>query len=129
MRALALLLLAAAPAWGQYLQPLAPPPDPLAETRICGAPARDARGEIRRSSAVITAFRRVHPCPSTGLTTGACPGWAIDHQIPLAVGGCDAVSNMGWLPLQLKACAGTVCKDRWERKVYAPAPQIVILER
>ncbi|WP_157119109.1 hypothetical protein [Azohydromonas lata] len=54
MRALALLLLAAAPAWGQYLQPLAPPLDPLAETRICGAPARDVRGEIKRSSAWVT---------------------------------------------------------------------------
>jgi hypothetical protein len=127
MRALALLLLAAAPAWCQCLQPLAPPPDPLAETRICGAPARYASGEIKRSSAVIAAFRRIHPCPSTGLTTGSCPGWQADHVLSLAAGGCDAVSNLQWLPVQIKTCAADWCKDRWERKVYAPVPQIVVI--
>lgn len=57
--------------------------------------------------------------PATGQHTGPCKGWAIDHVIPLAVGGCDAVSNLQWLPVEIKSCAGTVCKDRWERKVYA----------
>jgi hypothetical protein len=127
MRAVALLLLACAPAFGQYLQPLAPPVDPLQETRICGEPRRDADGSIHRSSAVLAAFRRIHPCPATGKSTGACVGWAIDHTIPLGVGGCDAVSNLQWLPVQLKSCAG-YCKDRWERKVYAPGPVLVNLE-
>lgn len=92
---------------------------PLDETRYCTVtPSRDADGSISRRADVIRAFRKIHPCPSTGLTTGRCPGWAIDHVIPLANGGCDAVSNLQWLPLELKTCA-KICKDRWERRVYA----------
>lgn len=102
----------------EYLQPLAPAIDPLKEYRQCGAPPRDADGVIKRSSAVIYAYRKLHPCPVTGKTTGACPGWAINHVIPLASGGCDAVSNMMWLPVQVKSCKLVWCVDRWERKYY-----------
>lgn len=91
---------------------------PLTETRYCGAPPRDAAGEIVRDARVARAFRRVHPCPSTGLATGACPGWSIDHVIPLACGGCDSVANMQWLPNEIKRAAGELPKDRWERRVY-----------
>ena|SRR5690348_15294764 len=94
-------------------------PSTAAELRYCAAaPMRDASGAIVRSQAVLSAFRRVHPCPVTGLLRGACPGWALDHVIPLDCGGCDAVSNLQWLPAALKSCAGTLCKDRWERKIY-----------
>lgn len=89
------------------------------ETRYCGEPRRNAQGEIVRRADVVAAFRQLYPCPATGRSTGACRGWAVDHVIPLAVGGCDAVSNLQWLPVEIKSCAGTVCKDRWERKVYA----------
>lgn len=67
---------------------------------------------------MLRAFRKLYPCPATGKTQGACDGWAIDHVIPLACGGCDAVSNLTWLPTAIKSCAGTTCKDRWERNVY-----------
>jgi len=90
----------------------------LDETRYCGDPKRDDRGRIVRRADVIAAFKREHPCPANGARTGSCPGWAIDHVIPLAVGGCDAVRNLQWLPVEIKSCAGTVCKDRWERRVY-----------
>lgn len=99
---------------------------PFDETRICGEPARDANGRIARSSEVLTAFKRIHPCPSTGLSTGACKGWAIDHVIPLACGGCDAVGNLQWLPNKLKSCAGD-CKDRWERKINCSPMQTGIM--
>jgi len=92
---------------------------PLDETRYCGAPKRDANGVIVRSSAVTAAFQRLHPCPSTNLKTGACPRWQKDHVLPLVNGGCDAVANMQWLPVEIKTCAGVFCKDRWERAVYA----------
>ncbi len=94
---------------------------PLAETRYCGAPARDAAGDIVRDARVARAFRKAHPCPSTGRTTGACPGWSIDHVIPLACGGCDSVANMQWLPNEIKRAAGELPKDRWERRVYCRA--------
>lgn len=93
--------------------------DPLVETRYCGAPKRNAAGVIVRRADVLAAFRKVHPCPSTMLLTGACPGWALDHVWPLAVCGCDSVANVQWLKNEIKSCAGTICKDRWERKVYS----------
>ena len=93
-------------------------PARLAETRYCGTPVRNADGSIKRSTAVVNAFKRAHPCPSTGLATGACPGWSANHTIPLACGGCDAVSNMDWMPAQIKSCSQPWCRDRWERNVY-----------
>jgi hypothetical protein len=48
----------------------------------------------RRSRAVAREFQREHPCPSTRLTTGACPGCWKDHIVPLACGGPDLASNM-----------------------------------
>ena len=93
--------------------------DALIDNRYCvGQPLRDKDGKIARREDVMAAFQKIHACPSTGLHTGACSGWAKDHVIPLAVGGCDSVSNMQWLPLSLKSCMGKVCKDRWERNVY-----------
>ena len=92
---------------------------PLDETRYCGPPKRDAEGAILRSYLVLKEFQALHPCPSTGLPTGACPGWSKNHIIPLACGGCDAVSNLQWLPVDVKACAGPHCIDRFERKIYA----------
>lgn len=90
----------------------------LAENRYCPPIRRGANGGIHRSAGIVAAFKREHPCPSTGLSVGRCDGWQIDHVIPLASCGCDAVSNMQWLPVQIKTCKGEFCKDRWERSVY-----------
>lgn len=125
MRALAVLLLAAAPAWGQYLQPF----DPLQDMPRVAEPVRNADGSIRRRSAVVAAFRRLHPCPSTGLTAGPCVGWAVDHVRPLACGYPDAVSNLQWLPHVLKSGPGALPKDRWERKVYCDRALVPMPER
>ena len=54
-------------------------------------------------------FQHLHPCPSTGRTTGACPGYVRDHIVPLCRGGSDSVTNMQW---QTTAEA----KDKWECK-------------
>ncbi len=70
---------------------------------------RDKHGKIERSSKAKDAFRKTHPCPSTGKTTGACPGYVIDHIRPLKRGGADSPSNMHW---QTKADAKA--KDKWE---------------
>lgn len=89
----------------------------LDETRYCGEPKRDVQGRIVRRADVLDAFAKRYPCPATGERKRSCKGWAIDHVIPLAVGGCDAVGNLQWLPNRLKSCAKH-CKDRWEREVY-----------
>jgi len=88
------------------------------DLKYCGPPARDKDGRIIRSKRVKAAFRELVACPSTGLFTGPCPDWSIDHPWPLEKCGCDSVTNMQWLKNSIKSCAGTECKDRWERKVY-----------
>lgn len=90
----------------------------IKDIRFCGEPERTAAGEIKRSKTVINQFKKLYPCPSTGKSTGACPGWAVDHVIPLAVGGCDSTPNLQWLPDKIKSCADDECKDRWEREIY-----------
>lgn len=86
--------------------------------RYCGPPARDADGVILRSRAVLRDFQHLYPCPSTGLQHGACPGWQINHVIPLAACGCDAVENLQWLPAVMKSGPGALPVDRWERRIY-----------
>ena len=95
----------------------------LNEMRFCGEPRRNPGGEITRKSSVRTAFRKWHHCPVTGQLTGPCNGWEIDHVIPLECGGCDAVSNMQWLPIALKQ--GPNGKDSFERVIYCSPIQRV----
>lgn len=96
--------------------------NPYEETRYCGPPKRYANGDIKRSSVVLKRFQAIHPCPSTGLQAGKCPGWAMNHVVPLACGGCDEVSNLQWLPDDIKSCDGDHCVDRFERKINAAIP-------
>lgn len=91
--------------------------DPLIDYRIGSSVPRDADGSTKRSTAVIAAYKRIHPCPSTGLTKGACPGWALNHVIPLSCSGIDAVSNLQWVPHRIKSCKESWCIDRFERKI------------
>lgn len=58
---------------------------------------RDAHGKIDRDPRQKASFRKDHPCPSTGRTSGACPGYEVDHVKPLACGGADSPVNMQWL--------------------------------
>jgi len=63
-----------------------------------------------RSRAARSDFQRSHPCPATGRTSGACPGYVVDHVKPLACGGADAPSNMQW-----QTTTEGEAKDKWER--------------
>jgi hypothetical protein len=62
----------------------------------CSSCQRDSRGRIRRSTAARSAFRRANPCPATQKTTGACPGYVVDHIKALKSGGADEPANMQW---------------------------------
>ena len=93
------------------------------DVRCCVPVARDPNGTILRSRSVLAAFRGIHPCPATSPhPAGTCPGWAIDHVIPLVCGGKDVVWNMQWLPNAIKSGPGDLPKDRWEQRVYCPRP-------
>lgn len=53
-----------------------------------------------RSRAVRAEFQRHHPCPATGATRGACPGYQVDHRTPLCNGGADRIDNLQWLSVE-----------------------------
>lgn len=79
---------------------------------------RDEDGRIKRSSYLVYKFKQLYACPSTGLHYGACPGWSVDHVVPLVCGGRDIIENLQWLPNAIKSAAGELPKDRWEQDVY-----------
>lgn len=66
-----------------------------ASTKTTGV-HRDSRGRIKRSSEAKRDFQKSNPCPSTGKTSGSCPGYVVDHVVPLKRGGPDRPSNMQW---------------------------------
>jgi len=74
-----------------------------------GSEGSQSHERIKRSAAAKNQFKRQHPCPSTGKSKGACPGYVIDHVVPLKRGGKDAPDNMQW---QTKEAAKL--KDRTE---------------
>lgn len=57
----------------------------------------DATARIDRDRAQVRAFRAENPCPATGRTRGACPGYHVDHITPLCAGGPDRPENMQWI--------------------------------
>lgn len=50
-----------------------------------------------RSYAAKAEFKRLNPCPAMVKKRGPCPGWEIDHVVPLKCKGDDLPSNMQWL--------------------------------
>jgi hypothetical protein len=71
---------------------------------------RDSHGRIKRSAAAKNDFKQQHPCPSTGRSSGACPGYVVDHVRALECGGPDNSSNMQW-----QTIAAGKAKDKTER--------------
>lgn len=100
---IALLLTLAMPTWATELPPA--PEHPAAAT---------AATPTKRTSAARRAFIRANPCPATGEmghSRSSCPGWRVDHIVPLACGGPDRPDNMQWL-----TAADHKAKSAWERK-------------
>ena len=59
------------------------------------ATSTDAR--THRNHQAIAEFKKLQPCPASGNRFGKCPGYDIDHKIPLKCGGDDDPANMQWL--------------------------------
>lgn len=71
-----------------------------------------------RSSTAVRQFKAQQPCPATGARRGPCPGYIVDHLVPLCIGGTDHPSNLQW-----QTVADARVKDRAElaqcRRRYA----------
>lgn len=66
-----------------------------------------------RSAAEVMAFKRHNPCPATGERRGSCPGFIVDHVVPLCAGGADDhKTNMQWQSVE-----DAKAKDRLERRM------------
>jgi hypothetical protein len=110
---------ASSPAFGGSARGLVPysSDHSLPPSLVCGPECRAYwhldKPKKKRSAEARRAFLQTHVCPSTGRAASKCPGYVIDHIIPLACGGADDPSNM-----QFQTVAEGKVKDRWERKVY-----------
>jgi hypothetical protein len=60
---------------------------PRSEPRDQAHALRGRTATTPRSSASRREFQHLQPCPSTGRPAGACPGYVVDHIIPLKRGG------------------------------------------
>lgn len=80
----------------------------MAMSTLTATPNTDA---IRKPSTVVQ-FRKLYACPATGKVQSTCPGWVIDHIVPLCAGGTDSVDNMEW-----QTAKDSYKKDAFERSV------------
>ena len=104
LTALATLLLASAPSFarsslGSYSSHSASTQSyhaPSTHSKAVVGVPRDASGKIKRDPKARADFNKQNPCPSTGKSSGACPGYTVDHVNPLKRGGADAPFNMQW---------------------------------
>ena len=77
------------------------------------APSTTRMKPIARSRAARAAFVRANPCPINARTSGPCPGWEVDHIVPLACGGPDTPTNMQWLTTKENRRKGSMgCRRR-----------------
>lgn len=56
-----------------------------------------AYADHHRSKKVLRQFAKLQACPSTGAHRLPCPGWQIDHALPLKCKGPDDPANLQWL--------------------------------
>jgi hypothetical protein len=82
------------------------------------------QGRYKRSTTAKNNFKREHPCPATGKSSGSCPGYVIGHINPLECGGADAQFNMQWQTIaegkrRIRQSGTAGCKQRFEHLIYS----------
>jgi hypothetical protein len=86
---------------------------PFPFVQRCKDCERSPSGLIPSNPAAVKAFKWIHPCPSTGKSSGSCPGYVLGHAIPLACGGADMPKNMRWqTKAQARSQELTGCRKR-----------------
>jgi len=83
----------------------------IALAAVLAMTAQTCDAKTHRNPAARADFKRAHPCPANGKKSGACPGYVIDHVVPLCAGGPDHPGNMQW-----QTIAAAKAKDRIERQ-------------
>lgn len=76
--------------------------------------AAGANATTHRSYKAKEEFAAQHPCPATGKAIPHCPGYVIDHVVPLCAGGLDDPINMQW-----QEHGASLAKDKIERRTCA----------
>ena len=51
----------------------------------------------KSSDSETAIFRKSHPCPSFGRTSGSCPGYVVTYVTPPRKGGAHSATNTQWL--------------------------------
>lgn len=74
--------------------------------------AASAAATSTRHASTVREFRKTHACPATGKVQTTCPGYVVDHIIPLCAGGTDTVDNM-----MFQTTADSYRKDVQERAI------------
>lgn len=69
-----------------------------------------------RSTVARHQFVKETACPATGKHRLPCPGWQIDHVVPLKCNGPDEPANMQWLTVEDHK-AKTKREAKWCRKL------------
>ena len=77
-----------------------------------------ADAATQRIGSAKAPFKRQYPRPANGHAYVPCPGYVIDHVVPLACGGTDAPANMQW-----QSTRAATAKDRWELDCAQWLPQ------
>ena len=87
----------------------------------CASVVESACPPVKRSSTMVRVFRASHPCPGTGVLQRSCPGYVVDHIVPLCALGPagDVMANMQW-----QAVAEAKAKDRQERAYCRAHPRV-----
>jgi len=86
---------------------------------VLNAAAWSQSNSALRDPKQAAAFKRAHACPATGKIQRSCPGYVVDHIMPLCAGGADDPANMMWMAVEdgrkkdavemkLCRCLGTV---------------------
>lgn len=72
-----------------------------------------AQAATPRGTKAPAEFRKYTACPATNKFTGPCPGYIMDHMVPLRCNGPDVATNLQW-----QTRAESDAKDRWEGQCW-----------
>ena len=80
-------------------------------TALFACATQPVQAKTYRSQSAVAHFKKFTACPATGMIQKKCPGYVVDHIVPLCKGGEDSPLNM-----QFQTKAAGKAKDKYECK-------------